>query len=186
MNAIDKIEKEVIKRCKSRNNKYGIGAWSHHIKSVVDNAVMLAKQYNADLEIVTLAALLHDIASVTNEEYYEEHNVIGAEIAEELLKKINYPDKKIQHIKKCILNHRGSRIADKLTIEEICIADADAMSHFDNIPSLFSMVYRERHMSIEEGAKFVKDKLERSYKKLSKNSKDFYRDKYERAMSIFE
>jgi hypothetical protein len=31
---------------------------------------------------------------------------------------------------------------DKLTIEEICIADA--MAHFDNVSSLFSIVYKEK------------------------------------------
>ena len=186
MSITKKIEAEVINRCKSANNVYGYGAWSHHIKSVVDNAIILAKQYNADLEIVTLAALLHDIASVTKAEYYEEHNTIGAKIAEELLIDLDYPKDKIEHIKKCIQNHRGSKVIDKLTPEEICVADADAMAHFDNIPSLFSMVYKEKKLSIVEGEKFVKDKLQRSYKKLSKNSKDFYKSKYESAMSIFK
>ena len=186
MNIVNQIEKEVIKRCNSASNVYGDGAWAHHIKSVVDNAIILAGQYNADLEIVTLAALLHDVASVTKEEYYEEHHIIGAQIAEELLSDLKYPKAKIEHIKKCILNHRGSKILNKLSIEEICIADADAMSHFDNMPSLFSLVYKEKKMSIEAGAKFVQDKLKRSYNKLSTGSKAFYQQKYEHAMSIFE
>ena len=186
MTIIKQIEKEVISRCNSKDNKYGYGAFSHHIKSVVDNAIILAKQHNADVEIVTLAALLHDVASVTKEEYYEDHHIISSEIAEELLTNLKYPKEKIEHIKKCILNHRGSKAMDKLTIEEICIADADAMAHFDNIPSLFSMVYKEKKMSIDMGEKFVKDKLQRSYNKLSKKNKEFYKLKYESAMSIFK
>ena len=184
--SVKKIEKEIIRRCNSVDNVYGIGAWSHHIKSVVENALILAKEYDADLEIVELAALLHDVASVTKEEYYEEHNVIGAKIAEELLTELKYPKEKIEHIKKCIINHRASKIINKLTAEEICVADADAMAHFDNIPSLFSMVYKEKKMSIEDGEKFVKDKLQRSYNKLSNKSKEFYKLKYESIMSVFK
>lgn len=33
-------------------------------------------------------------------------------------------------------------------------------------------------MSIEEGATFVREKLERSFNKLSATSKEFYREKY--------
>ena len=186
MNIVKEIEKEVIKRCQSDSNKYGIGAWTHHIHSVVLNAKALAKEYNADLEIVTLAALLHDIASVTDEKYYEDHHIIGAQIAEELLTNLNYPKERIELIKKCILNHRGSRLLEKLTKEEICIADADSLAHFDNIPSLFSMVYKERNMSIEEGESYVKDKLKRSYKKLSKQGKEYTLEKYQNAMTIFK
>ena len=40
-------------------------------------------------------------------------------------------------------------------------------------------------MSIEDGAKFVKSKLERSYNKLSDKSKRFYEEKFKNAMSIW-
>jgi len=186
MDVIEEIRKEIIKRCEGYENKCGYGAWTHHIKAVVDNAIILAEKYGADVEIVTLAALLHDIASVTKDEYLEEHHIYGAAIAEELLTELNYPQDKIELIKKCILNHRGSRPTKKTSIEEVCVADADAITHFDNIPSLFSLVYKERQLSIDDGAQFVKDKLERSYNKLSDASKEFYKHKYECAMNIFK
>jgi uncharacterized protein len=182
----DDIRQEVIARCKSYENKYGYGAWTHHIKAVVDNAVALAKAYDADVEVVELAALLHDIASVTKEEYKAEHHIHGAKIAEELLTECGYPPEKIELIKQCILNHRGSRPRARNTIEEICVADADAMAHFDNIPSLFSLVYKEKQLPIDEGAKFVQEKLQRSFDKLSDRSKQIYRARYEGAMSIFK
>ena len=47
----------------------------YHIKAVVDNAVMLAKQFGADEEIVIIAAWLHDIASITDYNLYEEHHI---------------------------------------------------------------------------------------------------------------
>ena len=185
MSVVEQIKKEVIKRCKKHENTSGYGAWTHHIKIVVDNAILLAKKYGADIEIVTLAALLHDIAAVTKEEYKEEHHIYGAQIAENLLKNLDYPVDRIELIKKCILNHRGSRPASKTTIEEICVADADAITHFDNIPSLFSLAYKEMKLPINEGAEFVKNKLQRSYNKLSPDSKKFYEPKYRSAMSIF-
>ena len=186
MDIIELMTKEVKSRCYACENIYGPGIWTHHIVSVVEHAKKLAKRYGADIEIVTLSAILHDVASVTNIDYVKQHHIIGAEIAEELLSSLNYPQEKINRIKLCILNHRGSKIANKQSIEEICVADADSLSHFDNIPSLFSMVYKEKQMTIDEGAKFIKEKLDRSFLKLSDETKMLHQEKYKSVMSIFE
>ena len=185
MDIIEAMTKEVKDRCHRPENIYGSGIWTHHIVSVIAYAKKLAEHHGADIEIVTLAAILHDVASVTKSEYVKEHHVIGAEIAEELLSSFDYPQEKIAHVKRCILNHRGSEIVDKQSIEEACVADADALSHFDNVPSLFCMVYKERHMSIDEGAKFIKEKLKRSFAKLSDDTKVLYQEKYNNVMRIF-
>ena len=182
----EKIYLLVKDRCEQPSNEYGIGAWEHHIKLVYELAKQYAKDYEANQEIVALSALLHDIASVTNAEFTEEHHTIGAEIAEKILLKENYPKEKINLIKKCILNHRGSRLADKTSHEEICIADCDAMAHFYSVPSLLSMVYREKNLSIDEGSKFVMDKLERSYNKMSEKGKQLVKVQYEAAKSILK
>src|SRR5574344_716305 len=65
--------------------------------------------------------------------------------------------------KACIINHRGSTDNKRLSKEEQITADADAISHFDNVPSLLYLAYKEKNMSIEEGKNFVKSKLERSF-----------------------
>ncbi len=180
----EKIYNEVKNRCEQPTNAYGIGAWDHHIKVVYELSKKYAKEYGADIEIMGLASLLHDIASVTDESFNKEHHIIGAEIAEELLSKENYPQDKIELIKKCILNHRGSRLKEKTTPEEICLADCDAMAHFYSIPSLLSMVYKERGLSIDEGSKFVLDKLERSYNKMSDKGKQLVEKQYISAKDV--
>ena len=179
-----KIYNEVKKRCLLSTNVYGIGAWDHHIKIVYELAKKYAKDYGADEEIIALAALLHDIASVTDVNWTKDHHIIGANIAEELLLKENYPNEKIELIKKCILNHRGSVLKEKNSPEEICLADADAMAHFYSIPSLLSMVYREKNLSIDEGRKFVMEKLERSYNKMSSKGKKLVQKQYVSAKNV--
>ena len=182
----EKMYDEVKNRCEQPTNAYGIGAWDHHIKIVYELAKKHANEYGADIEIVAIAALLHDIASVTDVKFTEEHHIIGADIAEKLLLAENYPNEKIDLIKRCILNHRGSRLVDKTTPEEICVADSDAMAHFYSIPSLLSMVYREKGLSIDEGSKFVMDKLDRSYNKMSNKGKELVEVQYEAAKNILK
>ena len=70
------------------------------------------------------------------------------------------------------------------SIEELCVADADAISHFDSVPSLLYLVYAERKMSYEDGKRYVKEKLERSFGKLSDQSKEYYKNKYQQVMEI--
>lgn len=152
MDIINQIQGELIKRCKLYEAKTGYNYWKDHIKHVVKNAIKLAKQYVADEEIVTLGALLHDIAAPSEYGPIEEHHIYGTKIADELLHKLNYPEDKIEHVKKCIENHRSRRKAERKTIEEQCVADAD----FDAIPSLFSLAYKDREMSIQAGANFAK------------------------------
>lgn len=180
---INYLEKEIKSRCESENNFFGEGIF-YHIKAVAENAVYLAEQYGADVEVAVIAAWLHDIASITDYSLYEEHHVHGAEMAEEILNRFDYDKEKIQLVKKCILNHRGSKPAEKQTAEEVCIADADAVSHFDSVPSLFYLAYAKRGLSIAEGIDFVKSKLERSYDKLSDSGKSIFAEKYKAAMTV--
>ena len=165
--------------CKSKNNVFGYGIWSHHIKPMIPLGQKLADEYGADREIVTIAVLLHDLAAIEDENNSKEHHIIGAKRAEKLLKKYNYPIEKINQIKLCILNHRSSVNNNKNTIEEICVADADAIIHLQEIGSLFYAAYKEIGHSIEEGQEWIKEKLEKDYKKLSEKSKEKYKNEFE-------
>lgn len=133
---IDFLEKQVYMKCQAPTNKFGMGCY-YHIAAVARNAELLAEKYGADKEMVIIAAWLHDIASITDYSMYERHHIHGAEIANEILMELDYSDEKVEIVKACVRNHRGSVNNNKRTIEEICVADADAISHFDNIPSCY-------------------------------------------------
>ncbi len=180
---IEYLKNEIKNRTQNKNNKFGIGVL-YHIEAVAKNAEILANKYNADKEICIIAAWLHDIASITDYKLYEEHHIHGTKIANEILKKFEYDEYKTELVKKCILNHRGSIDNKRLSKEEQIIADADAISHFDSIPSLLYLAYKEKNMNIEDGKNFVKSKLERSFEKLSDESKNFYKEKFKNAMKI--
>lgn len=182
---LDFLQKEIYERCKQNTNQFGMGCY-YHIEAVVRNAALLAEQYGADKEVVMIAAWLHDIASVTDKALYREHHIYGAEMARGILEEFQYEEKKIALVQACIRNHRGSVCNAKSSVEELCVADADAISHFDSVPSLLYMAYVRKGMTIEEGRDFVKGKLERSFRKLSAGSKTYYQSKYQQAMCVLE
>ena len=183
---VEIIKQELLKRCQNYKEKHGYDFWNDHIKYVVKNSIELAKKYNADVEIVELGALLHDISMPSEIGTREEHNIYGAQIADELLTKLNYQQDRKERVKNCVLNHRGSKNLARNTIEEQCVADADVMAHFDCIPSLFHLAFGKNEMgkSIEEGTEFVKKKLERDFNKLSDRTKEEMKERYDNIMKV--
>lgn len=180
---LDALQREIHTRCGRPANRFGMGVY-YHIAAVVKNGALLADRYGANREIVMAAAWLHDIASVTDYALYEKHHIYGAEMAGELLSKLNYEPWKISLVQDCIRSHRGSVQLDRQSIEAVCVADADAISHFDAVPSLLYLAFGERQMGLEEGIRFVRDKLERSYQKMSRESREFYQEKYRTVMNV--
>lgn len=178
---LEYIRNEVYERSIKPSNKFGMGCY-YHIVAVVKNGELLAERYGADKEVVTIASWLHDIASITDYSMYENHHIYGAEIAKQILAKFDYEPEKIELVQECIRNHRGSVNLKRQSLEEKCVADA--ISHFDSIPSLLYLAYVERKMNIQGGIDFVKSKLERSYEKLSEESKVYYQEKYQQAMAL--
>lgn len=184
MDIIQNIRKEVIDMSSKNLDVDNLNFYEDHIKYVVENAVDLAKKYGADVEIVELGALLHDIANVLNVGPVEEHHIYGAEIAEEMLLKYDYPKDKIERVKKCVLNHRGLDEFPRNTIEEEIIADADVIAHFDTIPGLFSYAFKKRNLDLNDGTIFVRKKLERDYNKLSDKTKNLLEEKYKNIIKV--
>ena len=144
----------------------------NHFKIVVRYVLELVEDECADREIVEIAAWLHDIGSIMGQ--YENHHVVSAEVAGDLLARFGYSKDKIEEVKHCILTHRGSLGLGKETKEARILADADAMSHFDCIENITSKIF-------DGDKKKTLAKLERSYVKLSDKAKPLIFEKLEAA-----
>ena len=175
-NIIEKVKDEMIQISNERMKETKYDDWNNHIRLVYENGHKLALERNADVEIVDLATILHDVSRVMRYGSIEQHNVYGAEVAEKILKKYNYPEEKIVLVKKCIYNHIDN---PKNSVEEEIVADADVLAHFDNLSMLYYISLGRRKLDFEEAKKFVKNKLEFDFKKLSTYGKNKYKDRYE-------
>jgi uncharacterized protein len=181
-NIVEEIRIFVEDESKKPTSKYGYEPYLFHFIPVHNYAKQLAEKLNADIEIVELAAWLHDIGSIIYGR--ENHHITGAEISEKKLRELNYPEEKIELVKKCILNHRGSVKNSRGSIEEQIIADADVMSHFDNLAGIFMAAFLFENQNQGEAKESTKNKLINSWNKLSPNSKEIIKSKYEAAMLL--
>lgn len=179
---MEQIARIVEQACAKESNAFGYGIWTHHIREVVRNGKRLARLFGADPEIVEIGALLHDYASVKDPALYDAHHVHGPIEAEKILKQFNYPSERIEAVKECIAGHRGSRPTERRTPEAECLANADALTHIQQVPSLLSLAFSQRGMGIDEGTKWVKEKLHRSWQKLSPAVQEMAKGDYEAAV----
>jgi uncharacterized protein len=180
---IKEVQRIVEKACSRDTNVFGYGIWTHHILKVVMIGKKFTEQFGADPEIVEIAALLHDYAGIKDHSLHKEHHIRGAIEAEKILKDLNYPEQKIEAVKHCIKNHRGSVPGKRGTPEAECLASADAIAHIENVPSLFYLAYARFDMGIEDGEDWIRKKLNRTWKKINPEIKYLVEEKYKSAIN---
>ena len=122
---VQKIENEAKKIFK---NTKGCHDWDH-TERVLNLCMHIGKKEKANIEILILSALLHDIA---REDQDKSNGLIchaekGAKTAREILKKYNFPEEKVDEIIHCIKCHRfrGGNIPK--TLEAKILFDADKL-----------------------------------------------------------
>lgn len=130
---MNKISPKIIKEIKDQAKKFFIGAsgchdWTH-VERVYNLALLIAAKENADLNIIKIAAYLHDIGR--KEEMISRgkfcHAQKGADLAEKILAPYDLDPKVVANIKHCILAHRYRNNNQPVTIEAKILFDADKL-----------------------------------------------------------
>lgn len=125
------LNTDVISRTESyvRNELEGEGSghdWGH-IHRVRNTALTLAKEEQADLFIVELAALLHDIA---DHKFHDGDDTVGPKVAKEWLYSLGVHSSTIDHVCTIIkdLSFKGANVETPMkTIEGEVVQDADRL-----------------------------------------------------------
>lgn len=178
MYVVDKIKDFVSEECNKPQSKYWVEPFEFHFTPMVEYACRLNDELWWDREVIVLAAWLHDIGSIIYGR--DNHHITWSIIAWEKLRELNYPEEKISLVQKCILNHRGSQSHDRFTLEEQIIAEADALSNFENLSWIFKAAFVYENLDQGQAKLAVKKKLENKYNQLHfKKSKEIIQPKYE-------
>ena len=126
-----KNEKEIIDLTvdfvkKTLQNAEGGHDW-WHIERVWKNAITIAQSENVELIVVTLAALLHDIADA---KFHNGDEEIGPTRATQFLQSIHVEDDIIMHVEKIIRNisFKGGNFTTTFNSPELAVVqDADRL-----------------------------------------------------------
>ncbi len=184
---VERVKKEIIDRSnafeqQTKGTKDEYNLYEQHVKYVYQYVILLSDNKNVDREVLELSALLHDIAMTDIHLDRSKHNEDGTVIARQLLEKLNYPEDKIALVTKCILNHSNKRKDYRTTVEEQILVNADGLSHFDTIDSLYALARDVMNLNEEETLNFIKEKLTKDYNEISDELKYLIDDKYDQVM----
>lgn len=98
-----------------------------HMERVYNNALLIAKEETCNLEVVQLAALLHDIA---DSKFHDGDETVGPKVARDFLTSENVSEETINHVVKIIENisFKGGNFEKKFTSKELeIVQDADRL-----------------------------------------------------------
>lgn len=126
--------------------------WEHTCR-VRDNAMHIAREEGADLLVVELAALLHDIGrpAELTDHGKTDHAVLGAAMARSILKEYACSNELIEKVSQCVKTHRyRKRSLEGIpsSLEAKCVFDADKL---DSIGAIG--IGRAFHFAGRTGAK---------------------------------
>ncbi|MDD4358874.1 MAG: HD domain-containing protein [Candidatus Pacebacteria bacterium] len=125
MDFIKEIQEIVKKELCSVNSCHD---WEH-TERVYNLAMHIGKIEKADLEVLALASLLHDVGRKAEEETKGkiDHALKGSEMAREILEKYGLNEKKIQKICHCIETHRSRANRIPESLEAKILYDSDKL-----------------------------------------------------------
>jgi uncharacterized protein len=126
---MEKIIEQTYKYCE---NMFRQSAGSHdwdHVQRVYNLAVHIAKKEKANLEIVQLSALLHDIGRAEEDasKGKVDHALVGAEMAVDYLTKKGVSSQNIESVVHCIKAHRSRTGVPPQSLEAKVLFDADKL-----------------------------------------------------------
>ncbi len=125
-----------------RNGTHGFD----HVERVFNLCLHIGREEGADLEVLALAALLHDVARpLESAGKVRDHAVEGARIARRFLKGLDYPEEKIERVVHAIEAHRFSRGPEPRTLEAKILSDADKLDAIGAIGIARVFMYSGEH-----------------------------------------
>ncbi|PIP30939.1 phosphohydrolase [bacterium (Candidatus Howlettbacteria) CG23_combo_of_CG06-09_8_20_14_all_37_9] len=163
MELVKKVEEEVREFF---SDTFGCHDWDH-IERVYHLCLHIGKKEKADLEILQLAALLHDIGRKKESELNGKvcHAEVGAKLAREILEKYKVAEDKMIKIIHCIETHRfrGSKVPKSK--EAKILFDADRLDSIGAIGLARAYVFagelnakvHDKHVDIEKTKSYTKD-----------------------------
>lgn len=97
----------------------------NHTLLVLRNSLLLVRNRKVDLDVVALAAILHDVAFYSPER--KEHANEGAEIAEKYLREHGYSGDLVEKVVHAIKVHAGPLVFSPRSTEAKILQDADTI-----------------------------------------------------------
>ncbi len=183
------VFEEVNRLYAAATTTMGKWMWRHHTQWVANKAKQLAEKYNANVEKVYCAALLHDLGDSKYERGDENFDSWSKEKGKEILLKAGFGRDETEEVMEAVRTH-GSRPGNSpATLEGKVLATADGMWHIQTnfFPIICYMNRPQNTHSYEEWQEWFMGKIERDFgpKIFFEDEREEIREDYKALVRIF-
>lgn len=172
---LKEIKSAVRSECKLKENFMDDCFYNLHLEKVEKYSLELNRFYPADIEILGLAAYLHDISAIRDYKTIGEHNLVSADIAGEIMAGRLAPAGLVI-LQDAIRKH--SFPVKEGTAESIILSNADAMSKFDCPVYWISYAYKRRFGTYNESADWYMSLIGKTYDLMLPEAREIIDRKY--------
>ena len=157
------LDVEVMQEIENFARKHSDNSFDHgwpHVMRVLHLAEKLAKMEKANIYIVRTSALLHDIGRLYEKEQNENHALISARMAKELLDSLNVCENCVEEVIHAIKAHSFSLGVKPKTIEAKVLSDADKLDAMGAVGIIRAVMFNvKNNRDIEVMIQHFFDKL---------------------------
>jgi len=123
------VATQVREECLRSSNRFGPAFFPEHLQLVTRLALTLAPRLGADPKVLALAGPLHDLAAARDFSTLPHHAHLSARLAPDILAAHGVDPPLARSVARCIETHSTPVRMDEGTPEEVCLSNADVLSH---------------------------------------------------------
>jgi putative nucleotidyltransferase with HDIG domain len=179
---VERAKQYVKEACQRPENSFGPSFFEEHLMVVAESAKELAVRLNADLEIVELAAYLHDISAILDPKTIPNHAELGGEWARRFLLENGYPSERAIRVARAVASHSTPVPLGGGSLEEICISNADVINRVLRPAYWFYYAFVVRKQSFQDGKAWLRAGIEKAWPALIEPAKEAVGDRYSSMM----
>ena len=178
------IREFACQACQRETNLFGPSFFDQHLTVVADCAAILAKRLGADLEVVELAAYLHDISAVCDPTTLPDHPKRSADLAVRILLEYGYPGGRASDVAQAIASHSDPLPMGSASPEEVSVSNADAVARILRPAYWMYFAFAVRKYGFEEGRLWLRTLLERQWCGLIEPAKELAGEQYAATLDL--
>lgn len=153
--------------CQRPSNRFGPAFFDQHLAPATSLALALAPRLGADPVTVALAGWLHDLAAVRDFSCLPGHAAAGARLARELLPPLGFPAARVEAVALTIEAHSFPARPGAGTPEQICLSNADVLSHLARPAYWTWYLYGARAMAYGDGLAWLRGRIGPAFEALA-------------------
>ena len=147
--------------CLSERNVLGAAFFDEHLSVVADYAEELSGPLGANVEVIRIAAYLHDISAVSDIGTLPNHARLSAELARAWVKERGGRSEQADAVSRCVASH--SQPLTVGTPEEICLSNADALAQIARPAYWLWFAFSVRKLGFAEGREWLRALYEKNW-----------------------